>query len=75
MKKFNQLSRAEMKNVSGGNLKACTLTCHVMRSPPTPEFPDGTYTNVTTVVPDCTDATESMYCLRDQVLSCSCSTM
>lgn len=67
MEKFNKLSRAEMKNVTGGVLKFCTLYC---------QYYDGhNLYNVQSTVADCTPASEAACTFGGTVLSCSCGTM
>jgi len=69
MSKFNKLSRAEMKNVSGGNLHACQVVCFTVT-----DLSTGAGNNSLTFVPDCSPASLANCNFGGSVTSCSCGT-
>jgi hypothetical protein len=66
MNKFEKLSRAEMKNVTGGVIHTCTMVCKEWRNQSI-----NTYTLVVSSVPSCTPDGE-VGCFTGTVVSCSC---
>jgi len=69
MKKFEKLSRAEMKNVKGGYVKICSIVCDPVIHC---GHPDPTECYVKAQVPDCSDTSLAVCSLGGAVISCTC---
>ncbi|MGZ3872579.1 MAG: bacteriocin-like protein [Mucilaginibacter sp.] len=67
MEKFSKLSRAEMKNVTGGIMPICIMYCN---------YNDGRHNHIVqSSVQACTDEFEAACTFGGSLVSCSCTTI
>ena len=70
MEKFNKLSRAEMRNVTGGAMvQSCVVHCHWEGGGAHGQ----SFNDFDATVPDCSDASTSGACMGWYVVGCLCT--